>query len=148
MMRTIATMATLIGVVSGVGLRTSFRAQQVSEARTVWAGVYTEEQATRGAAIYAARCGSCHGPLMEGGEMAPGLTGPTFLATWDGLTVGDLFERTRATMPLDDPGALSRVQVLEVTAEMLRANRFPAGQTGLEARTELLGQIRIQAHAP
>jgi quinoprotein glucose dehydrogenase len=85
---------------------------------------------------------------MEGGEMAPALSGPTFLSTWDGLTVADLFDRTRSTMPLDEPGALSRVQVVEVTAEMLRANRFPAGQAGLEARSEVLGQIRIQAHAP
>ncbi len=59
--------------------------------------------------------------------MAPALLGPMFLGNWDGLTVGDPFDRTRSTMPLDDPGSLSRAQVSDVTAEMLRANRFPAG---------------------
>jgi quinoprotein glucose dehydrogenase len=122
--------------------------QQPAPARTVWDGVYTAEQAARGASVYAARCGACHGSSMEGGEMAPALSGPTFLGNWDGLTVGDLFDRTRSTMPLDDPGSLSRVQVLDVTAEMLRANRFPAGQTPLEARPEVLGQTRIQAYRP
>jgi mono/diheme cytochrome c family protein len=122
--------------------------QQAPTPRSVWDGVYTAEQATRGASVYAARCGSCHGSSMEGGEMAPALSGPTFLGNWDGLTVGDLVDRTRSTMPLDDPGSLSRAAVLDVTAEMLRANRFPAGQVPLEARPEVLGQIRLHAYKP
>ena len=41
--------------------------------RSVWDGVYSEEQATRGEALYQAECGSCRGPLLDGGEMAPPL---------------------------------------------------------------------------
>ncbi len=143
--------ALLIGAACSVGLSTMLPAQQpapASAARTVWDGVYTDEQAARGATAYAARCASCHGAAMEGGEMAPGLTGPTFLGNWDGLTVGDLFERTRTTMPLDEPGALSRAQAGEVTAAMLRANGFPAGPASLPTGTEALAPIRILAYRP
>jgi hypothetical protein len=40
--------------------------------------------------------------------MTPPLTGGAFMANWDGLTLGDLAERIRNTMPLNAPGSLSR----------------------------------------
>ncbi|PYR94394.1 MAG: class I cytochrome c, partial [Acidobacteria bacterium] len=36
--------------------------------------------------------------------MTPALTGGAFMANWDGLTVGDLFDRIRISMPADRPG--------------------------------------------
>jgi len=36
---------------------------------------------------------ACHGDLLAGGESAPPLTGGAFLANWNGLTIGDLFDR-------------------------------------------------------
>jgi len=33
----------------------------------------------------------------------PPLSGAQFLANWNGLTVGDLFERIRKSMPANDP---------------------------------------------
>jgi quinoprotein glucose dehydrogenase len=144
----LAAMVVLVGLMSAVAFRSTSHAQQPPPTRSVWDGVYTKEQATRGEPIYAARCESCHGATMEGGEMAPALTGPTFLANWDGLTVGDLFDRTRLTMPQDDPGSLPRNQLADVTAEILRVNRFPAGETDLDTRTEVLKQILIQAYKP
>src|SRR4051812_5613809 len=65
--------------------------------RTVWDGVYTEEQATRGAGLFDRECAGCHGPDGEGGGMAPALAGPAFYANYDGQTVGDLYERNRTT---------------------------------------------------
>jgi quinoprotein glucose dehydrogenase len=85
---------------------------------------------------------------MEGGEMAPALAGPTFLGNWDGLTVNDLFERTRLTMPQDDPGVLTREQIAEVIADVLSVNKFPAGTADLPTQAEALRQIRIQAYKP
>src|SRR6185369_14585331 len=67
--------------------------------RSVWDGVYTSAQAERGAALYANNCASCHGSALGGGESAPPLTGGEFSSNWYGLTVGDLFERIRITMP-------------------------------------------------
>ena len=116
--------------------------------KSVWDGVYTEDQAKRGGALYKQWCASCHGPELEGGEMAPGLVGGGFTSNWNGLTVGDLFERIRTTMPLSKPGKLSREVNSDITAYMLNFGQFPAGQTELPRDTQLLKQIRIEATKP
>jgi len=116
--------------------------------KSVWDGVYTEEQAKRGGALYKQWCASCHGPELEGGEMAPGLVGGGFTSNWNGLTVGDIFDRTRTTMPQDSPGALSREQVADVTAFILSMNKFPAGSTELATQSEMLKQIKFEATKP
>ena len=117
-------------------------------AHSVWDGVYTEEQANRGKALYGNECASCHGDALTGGEEAPPLAGDAFLANWNGLTVGDLFERIRKSMPQDNPGRLSPQQDADILAFMLGANRFPVGKTELESRTEQLKQIRFEASKP
>src|SRR5229473_541447 len=97
----------IIGVLVATGAFHRLGAQQT---QSIWDGVYTEEQARRGEPLYTATCGSCHGPDLSGGEMAPSLTGGDFRSDWDGLSVGDLFERTRVSMPQNNPGSLSRQQ--------------------------------------
>jgi mono/diheme cytochrome c family protein len=111
--------------------------------RTVWDGVYTEEQSKRGAAAYAKECGSCHGAQLTGGESAPPLAGDGFMSNWTGQTAGDLFERIRQSMPLDDPGRLSRQQDADIVAFLFKANGFPAGKTELDKQTEALKLIKI-----
>jgi len=108
-------------------------------------GVYSEEQAKRGAALYTTECASCHGSTMEGLDMAPPLTGGAFIANWNGLTVGDLFERIRLSMPQDDPGRLSRQQDADVLAFLLSVNKYPAGKTELPRETETLKRIKFEA---
>src|SRR5579862_9557871 len=116
--------------------------------RSVWDGVYTSEQARRGATLYANNCASCHGSALNGGESAPPLAGGEFFANWSGLTLGDLFERIRVSMPADNPGKLSREQDADILAFMLSMNQFPEGQTELEHRTEVLKQILFEATKP
>ena len=116
-----------------------------AQSRSVWDGVFTQEQAQRGGALYASQCGSCHGIALSGGESAPPLAGGDFIANWNGLTVGDLFERIRVSMPADRPGRLSREQNSDILAFVLSANQFPAGKTELERQTEALKQIRFEA---
>src|SRR5260370_22784361 len=81
---------------------------QSPPSRSVWDGVYTAEQAKRGQGLYNTQCASCHGDTLGGGESAPALAGAEFMSNWSGLTVGDLFERTRTSMPQSKPGSLSR----------------------------------------
>jgi len=115
---------------------------------SVWDGVYTSGQAKRGSMLYANECASCHGAALNGGESAPPLTGGEFFSNWDGLTVGDLFDRIRVTMPADHPGKLTREQDADILAFMLSINQFPEGKTELEHRTEVLKQIRFEATKP
>jgi mono/diheme cytochrome c family protein len=115
---------------------------------SVWDGVYTDEQAKRGRGLYSQHCGSCHGAVLEGGESAPALAGSEFLSNWNGLTVGDLFERIRSTMPQDKPRTLSREVNADILAYILNANQFPAGTTELPHAAEVLKGIRIESTKP
>jgi quinoprotein glucose dehydrogenase len=112
--------------------------------RSVRDGVFTQEQAARGQKIYRAQCARCHGENLLGGDDATELVGEDFLARWNGKTAGDLVELTRKTMPSDGPGVLSRRQSTDVTAYILSANGFPAGQTELESDAAKQGEIRIE----
>ena len=112
--------------------------------KSVWDGVYTSEQAGRGAALYSSLCASCHGTALTGGESAPPLAGGEFLSNWYGLTAGDLFDRIRISMPANSPGSLKRDEVADVLAFVLSMNQFPAGKTDLDRQTETLKQIRIE----
>src|SRR5262245_50533232 len=76
--------------------------------RTQWDGVYNAAQAARGEPLYSQYCASCHGPELSGGEMAPALVGRDFNANWNDLSLGDLFDRIRTSMPQNNPGTLSR----------------------------------------
>jgi len=116
--------------------------------RTVWDGVYTEEQAKRGAVLFDRECAGCHGPDGEGGGMAPALAGAAFYANYDGQTVGDLFDRNRTTMPVGKEGQLSAQQNADITAFMLQVNKFPAGTTELASQSFALKQIQYIAEKP
>ena len=112
--------------------------------RSVWDGIFTEEQAKRGESVSEKECVNCHGAALSGGEEAPALEGAGFLSNWNSLTVGDLFDRIRKSMPQDDPARLSRQQDADVLAYILSLNRFPAGKTELSAQSEVLKQIKIE----
>jgi sugar lactone lactonase YvrE/mono/diheme cytochrome c family protein len=115
---------------------------------SVWGGVYTKTQAQRGAAAYADNCERCHGPQLTGGGEVKPLAGPEFLSGWDGLTMGELFDRTRTTMPMDNPKSLARETYADILAYVLQFNGFPAGSGELDHRAEVLAAIRIDAFRP
>jgi mono/diheme cytochrome c family protein len=111
--------------------------------KSIWDGVYTEAQAERGKAQYVEHCASCHSENLQGGDEAPGLASEAFLAPWIDLSVGDLYERIRISMPQDRPGLLSRAAYADILAYMFKANRFPAGEAELASETAALKQIGI-----
>jgi len=115
---------------------------------SVWAGIYTEEQAQRGAQDFIQVCASCHGAGLGGSGEAPALSGGQFVSDFDGQTVGDIFDRIRTTMPQSAPGVLSRDQYAEVLAFLLKANGFPAGKTELDTSSETLKAISFEANKP
>ncbi len=116
-----------------------------SSSASVWEGVFTEEQVKRGSASYQRECSNCHGAALEGGDMTPPLVGGGFTSNWNDLTLGDLSERIRLTMPLDSPGKLSRQQNVDVIAFILKTNAWPSGTTELPPEVGTLKRIKIQA---
>jgi mono/diheme cytochrome c family protein len=116
--------------------------------RSVWDGVYTDEQAKRGEGLYQRKCASCHGDKLTGGESAPPLAGGQFLSNWNGLTLDVLFERIRLTMPSDNPALVSRPAKADVLAYLLNMNKFPPGKTELHYKAELMKDILIETNQP
>jgi mono/diheme cytochrome c family protein len=108
---------------------------------TVLDGSYTAAQAERGNAQYSQNCAACHGSGLTGNGEAPALVGGEFISNWAGLTLGELFERIRTTMPQDNPGKLSRAQYSDILSFILKSNGYPAGQKELDQRTEFLKAI-------
>src|SRR5215217_817670 len=91
----------------------------------VWSGVYSEAQAKRGEAEYADKCASCHAPDLTGIDQAPPLTGADFTANWNDLSLHDLFERIRISMPADKPGSLRGSRSLTSSRSCCTKTRFP-----------------------
>jgi cytochrome c len=124
---------------------------------SVWAGVYTQEQAKRGAAFYKEECAACHGDTLAGngqtaraeelGRAIPPLSGDVFKGNWNGRPLSDLFDKL-ASMPRDDPGKLGLKQKVDILAYIIKFNEFPSGKTELPADPSLLTEIRFDAVKP
>lgn len=116
-----------------------------AQERTVWDGVYTEAQAERGRLAYTQFCASCHADDLRGRSTAPSLVEESFAFLWDDLSLGDLFERTRARMPSDRPGSLPDATYADILAFIAQKNGYTAGASELPVDLAALKGIRITA---
>jgi mono/diheme cytochrome c family protein len=135
----------VFGVLSVVWLAgVSHNAVSAEQGKTVWDGVFTKDQAERGLAAYKSACAECHGNDLAGDGFAPALTGAEFMGNWNDLSVGDLFERIRISMPPSGPSTVTPAQKADIVAHLMAQNKYPAGTTELEPKTEVLKQIKIE----
>jgi mono/diheme cytochrome c family protein len=104
-----------------------------------------DAQEGRGKDAFGHYCAACHGTTLAGVGEAPPLVGTRFIADFDGLTVGALFDRIRTTMPLNAPSSLGRDQYADILAFILQVNGFPAGPNELYRRSEYLDAIRFES---
>ena len=124
-------------------LSTTTYAQSVE--RSVWDGVFTEAQATRGERTYEQECATCHLADLLGDGIAPALKGAAFDFRWSDLSVGDIFVTLRATMPQGAPASLSPQGYADVVSYILKVNGFPAGDTELPTSEATLNEIIVKA---
>jgi len=116
--------------------------------KSAWTGVYTTEQATRGADLYQRVCAECHGEDLEGRERSPALAGSSFSERWDGATLKKLFERMQE-MPPGDPGKrLQPNQYVDILAFLLSANDVPSGSQPLVSDKDVLATIKYTTRPP
>ena len=133
-------LASVLALVLLTAGRFSSQAAQAQERKerttgqTVWDGVYTDAQASRGKTQYDASCRACH----RGGPRS----GDEFMRDWDGSDVETLFKQIKATMPSNDPSSLSDAAYADIVAYMLQANAFPAGSNELD--TAAIRSIQIE----
>jgi hypothetical protein len=121
-------------------------AQNPSPRRSVWDGVYTDAQAMRGERQYGRSCEQCHGPDLAGDAVMeiPALSLDSFITSWNGKTVRDLFDTVKRSMPKDKPGSLGTGSYIDVVAYLLQANKFPSGARELPRDAEQLDGIAIE----
>src|SRR5262245_9452147 len=98
----VAASAFSLAVIAVIAASTSSLAhahgQPAAAGKSVSDGVYSDEQNRRGQGVAKASCISCHGDGLAGGDLAPALLGPDFLAAWSGRSLGELFEKIQTTM--------------------------------------------------
>ena len=111
-------------------------------------GVYTADQATRGAALYAEHCAPCHGVDLTGTDFGPGLTGAELRSRWQYRSLGELFSLMQSTMPLNSPGGLTPEQNADMLAFILQRAGFPAGAEELSGRADVLDEFSVGADRP
>jgi mono/diheme cytochrome c family protein len=111
--------------------------------RTVWDGIYVEEQASRGEDVFLKNCSYCHGTDLGGGDdpNGPALKGNGFLSRWRGKSVANLFHKIAETMPANNPGILTADSCSEVISYILKANGIPSGSSPLPNDPERLEQV-------
>ena|SRR5215472_3563751 len=105
--------------------------------QSVWDGVYTDEQATRGGEAFAKSCAGCH-------DLTGEFTGTAFMNMWKGQSAFDLFEKMRTEMPMDNPGSLTQQNYVDVVSFFFKSNSFPAGKAELAAKDDTLKLIKIE----
>jgi mono/diheme cytochrome c family protein len=135
----------ILAVASGGGLlHASARGQE--SARTVADGVYSELQATRGAAVYDGACGGCHRVDLGGGPNGPSLREERFARVFAGKDLKNLFTKIATTMPRGAPASLGENVYLDVVAHLLKENGFAAGSQDLTV--DALDGIRVVPGKP
>jgi cytochrome c len=113
------------------------------EKKSVWSGVYTKAQATRGEQVYQKECAFCHRNNLRGNSIdgGPPLRGPEFFDRWQEQSLEDILMVTIELMPFDEPGTLSRQEYVDVLTFILFGNDIPPGNTELPIDPEALQQI-------
>src|SRR3954465_10173500 len=110
--------------------------------KSVWTGVYTTAQATRGTDLYQRVCSECHGEDLEGREKSPALAGGSFAQGGDGAKLKKLFERMQEMPPGDPKARLEPNQYADILAFLLSANDVPAGSQALVSDKDALAAIK------
>lgn len=108
---------------------------QSSGVQSTLDGIFTEEQAKRGAEVSKTVCAECHEPDEFTGS---------FLDSWTGAPVSMLLEEITAQMPEDRPGTLRPQQYSDVLAYIFQLNGIPAGTTELATDASSLTSILIE----
>jgi cytochrome c5 len=113
--------------------------------RTVADGVFTDAQASRGAAAYESACSGCHRADLRGAT-GPALKEQRFARIFAGKDLRTLFTKISTTMPRNMPASLTDDVYVDIVAHVLKENGFRAGPEELTA--DALDRIRIVPGQP
>jgi S-disulfanyl-L-cysteine oxidoreductase SoxD len=110
--------------------------------KTVWDGIFSEEQAKRGDELYQKSCSLCHRNDLTGTTSdGPPLKGLDFFIRWRGQTLAEMLDAIREIMPANNPGALPSQTYLDIMTFLMKSNGIPAGTTDLVYSPDTLQTI-------
>src|SRR5262249_11208370 len=124
-----------------VAMATVIESAVAAQSKTVWDGVYTEQQATRGALSFATNCARCHGGTTSDAEDARSLAGERFWKSFRESTVDHLLDYVSRNMPNGAGGTLSASVYADLVAFILSRNGLPAGTSELTKEAAVGVQI-------
>jgi mono/diheme cytochrome c family protein len=101
------------------------------------AGLFTEEQSSRGRAAFRATCAECH--------YSSEFRDAKFKFKWGRRTVAELYRDIVENMPDDAPGSLPPQQYVDVVTYILQLNGFPAGPRELTGDVETMRAHTLEA---
>jgi mono/diheme cytochrome c family protein len=128
--------------------------RQDGTTKTIWDGIYTEEQARRGEQVFKTECSYCHRDDLAGGFLddgvgrAPALAGPrafgsSLVDRWKDLTLTDMVASIAATMPQPKPASLTLQAYVDLVGYLFSKNGLPAGSLELPPDADALGRLLI-----
>jgi mono/diheme cytochrome c family protein len=120
-------------------------AQGAASGNTVWDGVFTDAQASRGEAAYARSCAACHKEDLLGGGTAPALAGEAFFRRWNEGTLDDVVQTMRSSMPQEAPNSLGAQVYVDIITYLLKASGSPTGSGELTTDRDRLKRVRVTA---
>ena len=120
-------------------LALSAQVTQAKNGDSIWDGVYTQDQASRGRASFETNCSYCHHEQND--PEGPALVGADFIDRWREDNLDSLFTFIKTKMPRSAPGSLSESTYVDIVAYLLEANELPKGLTELNA--DILRRILI-----
>jgi mono/diheme cytochrome c family protein len=97
-------------------------------------GVYTEEQAEAGEALYETHCLTCHDKRY----FRP------VLKRWEGQPISMLYLIMSTSMPESNPASLPQDEYIDILAYILSLSRYPAGATPLDHADGALDNILVE----
>ena len=117
--------------------------QGAASGATVWDGVFTEAQTSRGEKAYARSCAACHKEDLLGDGSAPALAGQEFFRRWNESTMDDVVQTMKSSMPQDAPNSLEAQLYVDIVTYLLKASGSPVGERELTADRDRLKQVRV-----
>jgi S-disulfanyl-L-cysteine oxidoreductase SoxD len=127
-----AVFATTVVALMGAGVMASGQATT----KTTNDGVYTAAQAERGKKAFGEKCTTCHEPSRFSGE--------TFLESWNGKAMKEIWDVASGTMPEDNPGSLKQEEYADILAYFLHLNEYPAGTADLQPGAAAMAAIKVE----
>jgi mono/diheme cytochrome c family protein len=126
-----ATLAITLGAVSAHGQAPQKSAND---------GVYTAAQAARGKTVFGDKCTACHEPSR--------FSGATFLESFGGKPLKEMWDIASGTMPEDNPGSLKPQEYGDILAYVLELNGYPAGESELQGNAPAMANVLVEKPKP